>query len=66
MVSQSKLRRKLKSEVGEPEIHGRFKGLNLTVKTNFKFVVNEGIERVESKIILSEREISKFKINNID
>lgn len=66
MVSQSKLRRKLKSEVEEPEIYGRFKELNLTVRTNFKFVVNEGIERVESKIILSEREISKFKINNID
>lgn len=66
MVSQSKLRRKLKSEVGEPEIYGRFKGLHLTVRTNFKFVFNEVIERVESKTILSEREISKLKINNID
>lgn len=64
MASQSKW--KVKSEVDELEIQGRFRGLDLTVRTKFKSVANEGKERVECKTVLSEREISKFKINNID
>lgn len=64
MNSQSKLRRKSHTEV-EWETKQWFKGL-ISQRPKFKLVANEGIERVENKIVLWERKISKSKIGNID
>lgn len=66
MVSQSKEKSEIRQRLMNQKYEEQFQGLDLTVRTKFKLVASEGIECVEGMLLLSDREILTFEINNTD